>query len=528
VKTNRANKALAQLALALQANETAHFSDGQLLTQFLGRQDESAFTALVRRHAAMVIGVCRRVLGNADDADDAFQATFLVLVRKARALRSRAVLGDWLHEVARRTALKAKGAALRRLAKEHAMARTEALGEQPRNDWLPLLDEELSKLPEKYRLPIILCELEGKTRKEAARQLGWREGTVAGRLARGRTCLAKRLLGRGLVLPAGGLAAALSAQGASACATGLILNTIKAASLIAADQSAARGVISAKVAALTGDVMKAMLLSKLKNVAVVLVVCMLGGFSWVAYDSLGDETDGVKAQTAKDKPVPAKVAKVAQAAKKSPTLAELTRKSLNDPMPSGAGDGPMTLKEALESLEKNYGFPKFAINNMAFRLENPDVPDFLETQVIVPNVPGISKVRLLRLILDQIPTANAAFLLRTNVIEITTNERSIPANQFVDGNFEDVPLDEVLAELSDRTGVTIVIDTRARDKAKTPVSARLQHETNLATAVRLLADMADLKLVVVDRVLYVTLPSNKGEFPPGELPGFKQKRIEAA
>src|SRR5437868_2864923 len=164
VATNRTNRAMTQLVLALRAHETDHLTDGQLLTQFLGRRDEGAFAALVRRHAAMVLGVCRRVLGNAADADDAFQAAFLVLVRKARALRSRPVVGDWLHGVARRTALKAKAAAARRLAREHAMARAETQAERSRDDWLPLLDEELSGLPEKYRLAIVLCELEGKTR----------------------------------------------------------------------------------------------------------------------------------------------------------------------------------------------------------------------------------------------------------------------------------------------------------------------------------------------------------------------------
>src|SRR5437899_2920414 len=141
-------------------------SDGQLLGQFLARQDEAAFAALVRRHGPMVLAVCRRVLGNAADADDAFQATFLVLVRKAGSLLGRSVLGDWLHGVARRTALNARRLAARRRTKEQAMARPEARGEPCRDDWLPLLDEQVDRLPQKYRLPIVLCDLEGKTRKE--------------------------------------------------------------------------------------------------------------------------------------------------------------------------------------------------------------------------------------------------------------------------------------------------------------------------------------------------------------------------
>src|SRR5262249_11830588 len=151
-----------------------------------------------------------------------------------------------------------------------------------------------------------------------------------------------------------------------------------------------------------------------------------------------------------------------------------------------------------------------------------------EAEISVPNIPGISKASFLRLILDQVPTWNADFLVRPNVIEITTGTFSIPEYQFIEGNFEDMPLEKVLMDLSDRTVLRIFIDARDKDKAKTPISDRFQHETNLATAVRLLADMADLKVMVVDRVLYVTLTSNTTEFPPGRVPSLKPIRQEGA
>jgi RNA polymerase sigma factor (sigma-70 family) len=207
---------MAHLFRAVCALDTENQNDGQLLGQFLARQDKAAFAALVRRHGPMVLAVCQRILGNASDAEDAFQATFLVLVRKAAALVSRRVLGDWLHGVARRTALHARRLAALRHVKEQQMARPEAQSETVRDDWLPLLDEALSRLPAKYRLPIVLCDLESRSRREVAQRLGWPEGTVAGRLSRGRALLAKQLTRRGLLIWSGSLAAALAPSAASA------------------------------------------------------------------------------------------------------------------------------------------------------------------------------------------------------------------------------------------------------------------------------------------------------------------------
>src|SRR5262249_55553423 len=159
-------------------------------------RDEATLATLVRRHGPMVWGVCRRVLHNYHDAEDAFQATFLVLVRKAASIASPGLLANWLYGVAHQTALKARATAAKRRARERQVTEMPepALSERPLwDDLQPLLEKELSRLPDKYRVAIVLCDLEGKTRKEASRQLGVPEGTLAARLARGRGMLAKRL-----------------------------------------------------------------------------------------------------------------------------------------------------------------------------------------------------------------------------------------------------------------------------------------------------------------------------------------------
>jgi RNA polymerase sigma factor (sigma-70 family) len=286
------NGVLLHLRRATLHNDGGALTDGQLLERFLATREEAAFEALLRRHGAMVLGVCRRVLPNLHDAEDAFQATFLVLVHKAASVTARESVGNWLYGVAYRTAQKARTAAARRRAKEKQMARPEARPEpdDPWQELRPLIDQELSQLPDKYREPIVLCDLEGHTRKEAARRLGCPEGTVSGRLARARALLAKRLARHGLALSAGAVAAALVENAAAACVPApLAGSTVKAAALVAAGHVAA-GVVSAPVLALTEGVLTTMFLSKVQSgLALVLAAGLLVAGGGICYTPVAGE-----------------------------------------------------------------------------------------------------------------------------------------------------------------------------------------------------------------------------------------------
>jgi RNA polymerase sigma factor (sigma-70 family) len=276
------NTVIRQLRRAVLRQDAAGRTDGQLLASFIDQKDEAAFEALVRRHGSMVFGVCRRIVRNHHDAEDAFQATFLVLARKASSVKPRERVANWLHGVALRTARKAKAMTVKRRGREKQvtdMPDPEATQQDQWRDLPPLLDQELNGLPENYRLPILLCELEGKTIKDAALQLGWPQGSLAGRLARGRQLLAKRLASRGVVLSAGSLAAVVSQKVASAAVpTSLMSSTVKAAAMIAAGQATVAGVVPAKVAALMEGVVKSMMLTKLSKAAVagLVVLCLCG------------------------------------------------------------------------------------------------------------------------------------------------------------------------------------------------------------------------------------------------------------
>jgi len=259
-------------------------SDTQLLGAFLANREDSAFEAILRRHGPLVFGVCRRVLRDRHLAEDAFQATFLVLVRKAGAVRTQTSLGSWLYKVAYRTAMKALAMKLRRQSKESQVpmvAMADAVADAERRELLERFDAALNALPEKYRVPVVLCELEGKSRKQAAALLGVPEGTLSWRLAQARKLLAQRLAPY-----AGAFSAfALSDLASAGIPGALVVSTATAARRLAAGHTLA-GAVSAEVLTLTEGVMRAMFLKKIKVLWLVAAVALtVAGVTFGAADS---------------------------------------------------------------------------------------------------------------------------------------------------------------------------------------------------------------------------------------------------
>jgi RNA polymerase sigma factor (sigma-70 family) len=259
-------------------SEPGEATDAALLARFLTYRDEQAFTALVDRHGPLVLQVCRRILGDAHDAEDAFQATFLVLARKADTVHPREALPAWLHGVARRVALKARAARIRRSCKARPLAlptadpRPDPLAELSARELLALLDEEVRRLPEKYRLAVILCCLEGRSQEEVAQLLGWTPGSVKGRLERGRVRLHERLVRRGLTLSIALSAAEVSRDVASAAVVaGLAAPTVRGALAFAARPAVAGSGVPPGAAALARDVIQGMALANLKLGALLLL-----------------------------------------------------------------------------------------------------------------------------------------------------------------------------------------------------------------------------------------------------------------
>ena len=258
----------------------AELTDRQLLERFTsrpGRDDsaELAFAALVKRHGPMVLRVCRAALRDEHDAQDAFQAVFLVLVHKARLLRVRDSLGPWLHAVALRVSMHARALAMKRRVHERKSAemsmRSEGDPGGVPDDRDVAIHEEVGRLPEAFRKAVVLCDLEGLTHEEAARRLGWPVGTVKSRQSRGRERLRGGLIRRGLAPVTGGVAAALATTPArAAVAESLVASTVRMAVLVSRGGAAA-GTISAMTLTFSRGVLRAMLLSRLRIAAGVIL-----------------------------------------------------------------------------------------------------------------------------------------------------------------------------------------------------------------------------------------------------------------
>jgi RNA polymerase sigma factor (sigma-70 family) len=271
VATNRVNRLIENLRRFVLADGAGR-TDGQLLDSFIQHNDSAALAALVRRHGPMVWGVCRRMLRAHHDAEDAFQATFLILVQKAATLPDTDMVGNWLYGVAHQTAVRMRVLAARRGVRERQVAvmpEPTSAEQDVRDDLTPVLDEELARLPQKYRVLIVLCQLEGKTLKEVSRQLAIPQGTVASRLAAARALLAKRLSRRGFVgsgvLPG---AVALVPAAYAGVPVAVVSATVRTATLGAVGRGLGEAV-APTVAALATGVTKAMLTSKIKSALVV-------------------------------------------------------------------------------------------------------------------------------------------------------------------------------------------------------------------------------------------------------------------
>jgi RNA polymerase sigma factor (sigma-70 family) len=288
---DREPTALDRLRRLFTARQTSQLADRHLLQRFLADRDEAAFAALVQRHGPMVFGVCRSVLRQHQDAEDAYQATFLVLARRAAAVQRQDSLASWLHGVAYRLSLKARTLDARRRTRERAVVlppATEAMDDLTWRELRAVLHEELDRLREQLRTPLVLCCLEGKTLDEAAQQLGWKTTTLKGRLARGRKLLRARLLRRGLALSVPLFATLLSQNESSAVPVALAESTVQGARAFATGSAA--GAVSASALALAEGGLKAMFLSKLKmTIAVGLTATVLAVTVGLALASRRDE-----------------------------------------------------------------------------------------------------------------------------------------------------------------------------------------------------------------------------------------------
>ncbi|MBY0522918.1 MAG: sigma-70 family RNA polymerase sigma factor [Gemmataceae bacterium] len=526
-------------------------TDGQLLHRFVHHHEQAAFTTLVERHGPMVLGVCRRVLSDPHDADDAFQATFLVLVRKAGSLKQWGSLGNWLYTVARHLAVRTQAQGAKRRARESEVVEVPAPADRDPawQELRPVLDSELDRLPARYRTPVVLCYLEGKTNEEAAQELGCPVGTVKCRLSRARDMLRDRLARRGVTLGAALLAPKLAEQASATVPSALLQITTEAATLVAAGNALAAGSVSVRAAVLAEGAMKTMFLTKLKTVAALLVVLGLvgtGAGALLSHAPGGQQRPGSAAELPFVAAAPAgAAADSAPAAKDNrandvKTQRRLVNKRLAQTIDFPGFEANTPLKDALEFLSQKFDVT-ITIDSDAFA--EIGVQKAEEQSVQLPKMKNARLSVLLRRLLSQIrgDRYQGTYVVRPEGVEVTTTYHQIvealgeeprsaggglpapePSNNamfeyfgengrrqtpVVQVDYDKQSLAEVLHDLAAETRIDVVIDPRVADKARVPVTLTLNN-VFLDTTLNVLMEMSELDWVWMDKIVYVTTKEN--------------------
>jgi RNA polymerase sigma-70 factor (ECF subfamily) len=529
-----ANQALGRFLWHIrQLHGASEDSDAQLLERFTSRREEEAFVALVRRHGPLVLGVCRRVLRDDHESEDAFQATFLALARQAGSIRRGESLSSWLYGVALRVALRSRAQLTRRSRHERTAAAQKANGASADGDAFPadlrlVLDEELARLPARYRRALVLCYLQGRTHIEAARELGYPAGSMSRHLARARELLQGRLIRRGVAPSAALLGAELtSLTSRAALPSALVNGTVRTCATFAIYPGASTA-IPAKVLALADGALKSMLIANLKIAAAVLVAfCALGTGAGVLWNraaptgTLNDEQAPLSVEKSKPREEQAPLQK-AKPAQKAPA----PKQEAEPPPPADASsawerrlaelrdilDKPVSvefdkvpLADAMSYLQERYGFP-IVYDREAFK-DEVELQEFRKNIVQAEKVSGVDLRSVFRQVLCQV---QADYRLRDTGVfifpmEYVTSGRLLQQPVLV--SFRQTSLDRALARVAAQSGVNIVLDARVARDAKVAITADLDNAP-LETAVRILSDMAALKPVAMGNTLYVTTAAN--------------------
>jgi RNA polymerase sigma factor (sigma-70 family) len=427
------NSILRQVRRFARPDDGGQSCDAALLNRFTSIRDQEAFLTLVERHGPMVWGLCRRLLPRLADAEDAFQATFLVLVRKASGLRRPELLGAWLHGVAYRVAIRLRATVARRYSKERPFADLPApdvLSANEQSELRLLLDDEVNRLPERYRVPFVLCHLEGLTNEEAARRLRCPKGTILSRLSRARERLRKQLTRRGIGLSTAALAAAFLQEGEAAVLPPA-LSEATAAAARAFATGAAESLSMTTTVTLAEGVLKSMFFTKLKIATATTIALTLMGIGTGLIARQGVALAEPPGSTPKRVPLAAD--SNTPSAEKGLVAVEPTiklkgrrdlelRDALARPVEVEGWDDPhTTLQDLLNQLQDKFNV-QFDVNERAFKFESVD--DVLKKELVSPNPIRPMKATLdviLRKILSRIPCdSGATYLIRKDHIEITT------------------------------------------------------------------------------------------------------------